>query len=223
MRIAIFGDSFADDGICWNNRWQDVGFSWIDHLKQNHVVDNFSLGGSCLYYSKKKFDQINLNLYDRVIFVITESIRRYQVIKENSSDDNKNWNWANSLLRIDYYPNDKKYLETIHNFFVYMHNESDEYFHQLMIDDIVRKRTDVILIYYNDLLNISHFEKTFWLDRGFSFDGLVDARKCHLSEENNLILGRAIEDKILYDKNIDFSTLKFVDPTKDFDFYFRKI
>lgn len=220
MKIAIFGDSFADDRINWKDKWQDVGPSWVDYLRQYHNIDNFSLGGSCLYYSKKKFDSVDLNLYDKIIFMVTESARRYQVIKEDSPDEHKNWNWTSSMARAGQFPNDKKYLETIHNFFVYMHNESDEYFRRLMIEDIRRKKSNTLIIDYDDIWKISLKEINYWKKRGYELKKYEDARKCHMTEENNLIFGKLIQDsieKIEVVINVDH----FVDPIKNFEHYFR--
>jgi hypothetical protein len=223
MKIAIFGDSYADDQICWKQQWQDVGPSWVDYLKQYHEVENFSLGGSCLYYSKKKFDSTPLEFYDKIIFVVTESIRRYQLVGDNNIEANKNWNYETSLSRKEFFPVYKNYLETIHNFFVYMHNESDEYFHQLMVEDIIRKRKDVMILYYHDLLKISTMETNYWAKKGEDWGKLNDARKCHMSGENNLIFGKMIRNCLEKGTIVEINLSKFVVPTKPFKYYFRKL
>ena len=220
MNIAIFGDSFGDDTICWKNQWQDVGPSWIDYLRKFHRIDNFSLGGSCLYYSKKKFDSINLEQYDKVIFLVTESVRRYQVLNDSDIDTNKNWNFSTSKTRMKFYPHQKEYLETIHNFFVHMHNESDEYFHTLMIEDIKRKRPNAMLIYYEDIMKISLKEIDYWWKNKYDYGKHQDARKCHMCEENNLIFGKLVNDS-LDNKTVNINVDDYVFPTKQFSYYFR--
>jgi hypothetical protein len=220
MKIAIFGDSFGDDKINWKDQWEDVGPSWVDYLRQYHIIDNFSFGGSCLYYSKKKFDAVNLDLYDKIIFLVTQSMRRYQVVKEDSQESEKNWNLNTVISRMHQYPRNQRYLQTIHDFFVYMYNESDEYFHQLIIEDIIRKRNDTLMIYYQDLLKIQRLETNYWQRKGLDYLKFRDARKCHMNEENNLIFGKLVQNS-LSETTIKIDENVFVTPKKEFSHYFR--
>ena len=56
MKLAIFGDSFGDDTGIWPIPHSDVGPSWIDYLRnQNIDIDNYSQGGTSLFYSYQKF------------------------------------------------------------------------------------------------------------------------------------------------------------------------
>ena len=226
-KIAIFGDSFGDDHVNWKdqNRWLDVGPSWVDYLRNYYQIDNFSLGGSCLYYSKKIFDNTNLDQYDHVIFIVTQSIRRYQVVPGLSNNDSlSNWNYASSLHRLLLCtPSQIKYIKTINNFFLYMHNESDDYFHMLMKKDIVARRNDVLLLDYEELIQIDRdIETNHWINCGYSIENYSDARKCHISEENNLIFGKQLFSCLQTNSNWKLVLNEFTLPTKSFEHYFRK-
>ena len=68
MKIAIFGDSFGDDYNLWPDPYSGVGPSWVDYLRsQNLEIENFSVGGTSLFYSYQKFIS-TYEKYDKVIF-----------------------------------------------------------------------------------------------------------------------------------------------------------
>jgi len=223
-KIAIFGDSWADDKINWTDHWLDVGPSWVDYLRNFYQINNFSLGGSCLYYSKKIFDNTNFDQYDHVIFAVTQSQRRYQALPNYSNNSHLlNWNYASSLHRLGSMPDQKTYIETINNFFLYMHNESDDYFHMLMKKDIVARRNDVLLLDYEELIQIDRdIETNHWINCGYSIENYSDARKCHMSEENNLIFGKQLFSCLQTNSNWKLVLSEFTLPTKEFTHYFRK-
>ena len=53
--------------------------------------------------------------------------------------------------------------------------------------------------------------------------GYSDARKCHLCEENNLILGKQIQHCLENNLDLDIDIEKFVTPPRELDYYFRKV
>ena len=72
-------------------------------------------------------------------------------------------------------------------------------------------------------VKISEFEASFWnlTDVLPNNENLHDARKCHMCEENNLMVGEEIFNWIKTDKfNLD--PKKFKTPTREFEHYFRK-
>lgn len=228
-KIAIFGDSIADDKINWENqnKWLDVGPSWVDHLRKHYDIDNYSLGGSSLYFSKMLFDQANLDFYDKVIFITTANNRRYQVIPgvDPNSQTLKNWNWTMALNTMEYYelkPEIKAYLSALVEYFVLLHNDSDIYFHELMKQDIRRIRPDALMIDYYEYTKIMELEQNYWREKGYEIHFDKDARRCHLCEENNFIFSEIV--KSLIDSNAPsyVPDLKdFILPTKEFEYYFR--
>jgi hypothetical protein len=233
MKIVIFGDSFGDDHINWadQNNWLDVGPSWIDYLRQFHDVDNFCEGGSSLYFSKRIFDNTDLSKYDKVIFLITNSQRRFAQMPGDTAKIDNHWNFSNTQHILEKYkhsPEKTAYLTAMDMFFKYIFNESDEYFHQLMIDDIKRKcPTDFIIdVTYGSVIgSVSELELEYFNNQTFHkilLDGFQDARKCHMSEENNLILGKHMHHCIVNDIYPTLDKSMFINPTRPFEYYFRK-
>ena len=223
MKIAIFGDSFADDQINWSrqNRWSDVGPSWIDYLRQFHDIDNFAEGGSSLYYSKILFDNTDLSKYDKVIFIATSPYRR----------TNYNLNWNISRVEIELSKKDldlewKTKLLALRSYFLHVWNESDQYFHDLMIKDITNILPSVLRLRYEQLDEASNKECKKVYGRlliDIFQAGYLDARKCHLCEENNLILGKQIQHCLENNLDLDIDIEKFVTPPRELDYYFRKV
>jgi len=232
MKIAIFGDSFGDDHINWKdqNRWLDIGPSWVDYLRQFHEVDNFCLGGSSLYFSKRKIDNTDISVYDKVIFLITNAQRRFQLWPGDIPEYGSNWNFMDVENRMRHKQNPEviPYLTAMDMFFKYIYNESDEHFHQLMIDDIKRKcptgfMIDVAqgsVIGDNGSRELAHFAGRTYREL-FSED-FMDARKCHMCEENNLILGKYIHYCLTNSLHPIFKKNMFTTPTRPFEYYFRK-
>jgi len=233
MKIAIFGDSFGDDHINWKdqNRWLDVGPSWVDYLRQFHQVDNFCLGGSSLYFSKRKLEKIDISSYDKVIFLTTDAQRRWCCWPVDKQENGSSWNFMNTETQLKHNKNLEmtKYLTAIDMFFKYIFNESDVHFHQLMIDDIKRKcpTGSIIDVGYGSVLgkiNASEIEyfngQTY---RDIIDEGYCDARKCHLCEENNLILGKQIQHCLENNLDLNIDIEKFVTPPREFEHYFRRV
>ena len=233
MKIAIFGDSFGDDHINWKdqNRWLDVGPSWIDYLRQFHNVDNFCGGGASLYFSKRIFDKTDLSKYDKVIFLITNSCRRFAYMPGDHEEFGSNWNPSNTQYMLEkqkHSPEKLAHLTAMDMFFKYTYNESDEHFHQLMIDDINRKCPTgfIIEVAYGSVIGgVSELELKYFNKQQFHeilLEGFQDARKCHMSEENNLILGKHMHHCIINDIYPTLDKSMFINPTQPFEYYFRK-
>lgn len=233
MKIAIFGDSYGDDHINWKdkNRWLDVGPSWIDYLKQFHEVDNFCLGGSSLYFSKRKIDKTDISVYDRVIFLITSPQRRFQIWPGDNPENGSSWNFLEAETQLKHNRNLEmtKYLTAMDMFFKYIYNESDDHFHQLMLDEIKRRcpAGSMIDVGYRSVLGKVNGSELEYFNvqtyRDLVNKEYVDARKCHLCEENNLILGKQIQHCLENNLELTIDIEKFVTPSRGFDHYFRKL
>lgn len=81
MKIAIFGDSYAD----WRpyEARTDVTVAWAYKLEQEHEVVNFAKGGSGLEWSYAQLNSCNeIDSFDRIIFVASQECRLHV---------NKNW------------------------------------------------------------------------------------------------------------------------------------
>ncbi len=223
MKIAIFGDSFGDDHINWidRNDWLDVGPSWIDYLRQFHDIDNFCKGGSSLYFSKIIFDKTDLSKYDKIIFIATSPYRR--------TNYDSNWNLQRVEMELQKKNLDIEWREklvALKEYFIHVWNESDLYFHDLMIKDITNMFPSILRLRYGQLDEVSNREckKVYGM---LLFDifqaGYSDARKCHMCEENNLILGKQIQHCLENNLELIIDIEKFVTPPREFDHYFRKV
>jgi hypothetical protein len=223
MKIAIFGDSFGDDRVNWQdqNKWLDVGPSWVDYLRQFHDIDNYSAGGSSLYFTKLRFDNADLSKYDKVIFIATSPFRRFNY--------DSNWNIGrveSELKKKDLSLEQRVQLAALRMYFIYVWNDSDLYFHNLMISDIENKCPGILRLRYSLLDEASNNECKQLCGRLLTAlfkDGLGDARKCHLCEENNLILGKQIQHCLENNLDLNIDIEKFVTPPREFDYYFRKV
>lgn len=231
MKIGIFGDSFADDHNLWPNPYNGVGPSWIDYLRsKGHQVDNYAGGGSSLFYAYEKFLTTYQN-YDKIVFAITNYNRYYVYV------DEVNANWFNigqveQILNSCTDKNKRNILESIRLYYAYIQDEEFQKFcHQLLIKDIKKTHDNCLLIpCFEDslidrlmpLINISRHEANYWgleeiLPRE---EDVYDARKCHMCEENNLVLGKSVE-KWINTGIYELDERDFCNPTKNFEHYFR--
>jgi hypothetical protein len=233
MKIGIFGDSFADDRTMWVEHFKDVGPSWIDYLRdQNIEIDNYAFGGSGLYFSYEKFIS-NFQKYDKIIFLVTTPGRI-----SLPDEDGKYSHWYGPAmvekdLATCFNYNKKVRLNAVRDYFMYVKNDKfDNLVHDLLIEDISKKHDSILMIPCFDrsrihgrvpFMTIAEFEAAFWnlTDALPHSPGLQDARKCHMCEENNLMVGEEVFNWVKTDKfNLD--PKKFKTPTRKFDYYFRK-
>jgi hypothetical protein len=240
MKIAIYGDSYGNHWI--DNLPNDTanrGSCWIELLSENHQVTNFSQGASSLFFSYQHFIKNHHN-YDYNIFLVTQLNRLivprnyhgevYQyVVPEKYKDemDSK-------------YHRDDAFLEN---------QEHDTIFHYLMVDNILRLNPNTLLIptFPSSLDNVTGcslfdiyirslnkipmseqlfknyfpFNKTIKDDVGeFVFE---DYTKCHLHNNNHVILYNHIVDAIDNKQNIlNININDFETPNEPFEYYFIK-
>jgi hypothetical protein len=246
MRIAIFGDSFADDKS-WADRPDKC---WADILRAKGItVHNYAVSGSSLQYSWKKYWHFKTdpatwpiwNDCDKVIFVITgqgrESINidgdtfyltglaQIEVLRDRFRGDPKKYQLFSSIC--DYWKHIKDH-------------ETDKIFHQLLIEKI---KTEPKLLYIEafstgeipdngpwrisdiSMKELSFYDssvQTYEDEREFMVQ-YQDHRKCHLSEENNIMLANKVYDAVVSDaKTIEFSPSDLMKPALGLDYYFEK-
>ena len=249
IKLAIFGDSFAqDESPQWSSEWADVGLSWIDHLRNTNTysITNFANSGTSLYWSKKLFDQHHGN-FDKIIFIVTFPCRRITFDKLPDGCEAITKTFYNSSTVFDiienknkfnsYNPIEQNFLLAVRDYYLHIQNDHfDHTVHLLMLDDINEKRPDVILIPAfpssvpsldksgsAPLLTISQKDMLHFGLGEFipNSNDMTDARKCHLSEENHEILASYML-KFLQGDPVYLDANKFVKPTKHIAHYFRK-
>jgi hypothetical protein len=232
MKIAVFGDSFADDYHMWPNPYTGVGPSWVDYLRnQNIEIDNYADGGTSLFYSYQQFIS-QYQKYDKIIFIVTSPGRLSVPTSDNRTEEFFSSRAVEIQLKncIDY--ERKRKLNAISDYFVYVKNDTfDSVVHKLLIEDISKKHNDILMIpcfvdsgidEQMPLRNISAFEAKFWNMNEIlpNSDTVYDARKCHMCEENNLMLGQEIYNWVKTG-NYSLTQENFKTPTKEFSHYFR--
>ena len=242
IKLGIFGDSFADGVSGWGeDGFRDVGPSWIEHIESTgkYSVECWAMGGSTLFYSKKFFDQY-YHKYDKIIFVVTFPDARIWIPCRDESNPQRfiNPGWLIERHKfISRQPNrhddfEKKFIEAGSQYFSVI--EDREYLkivHDLMVKDIVKKVPNTILLpvcsesiigyAYSTLGEITikehnHFRVNSYLWKPDNYD----ARKCHMSEENNLILSKKILE-MLDGAPVKIDINDYVLPTKQYSHYFR--
>jgi hypothetical protein len=230
MKIGIFGDSFGDDYNMWPDPYSGVGHSWVDYLRSHNLeIDNYSCGGASLFYSYQKFIS-TYQEYDKIIFLVTSS-GRISVPLGNTTEEfnvsalhHKLRNCADAKRKIQ--------LTAIRDYFMYVKNDIfDNLVHKLLLEDISKKHNSMLMIpcFANSgidnqipLVAIPRFEADFWnMEEVMPWsDTEYDARKCHMGEENNLMLGQEIHNWVRTE-NYNLNQENFKTPTKEFTHYFR--
>jgi hypothetical protein len=235
-KIAIFGDSFADE----NHSNLDEK-SWIDILRDNGLeVHNFSLSGTSLMWSYQKylnFKKSDQNeTIDKIIFLFTEPNRMTTQYKNKIitithpdmfDDVIKNNN--------DFNQKDIEILQNFKNYYIYFHNEEEaKIINNLIKRDIL---SDSRVIYSEpfdrnlpkgqiSLYNVASIELDVLTglseDDGYKFmNKCIDNRKCHMSEPNNVMVGKKFLDAIFYNKQtIEIFLNDFVQPFNKAKQYF---
>jgi hypothetical protein len=239
MKIAIFGDSFADD-IGMGGRipkWQNyphIGPSYIQLLEQHKEfeITRYGWEGSSLYFTLKRFEEFH-NQYDKVIFVVTEAGRMYvdpsmyflphphfygaftvTLNKEHIKQVNVSGKRLLQLMEKFYFPEIFK-------------RPQNTYDHDMLKKKIKRIRPDAIVIpgvgYTNEfcLNDVATMEIENWglTWSGFSGGTYIDRRKCHMTDENNHVLYKGLLDCLQNNTRIDLKLLPWTFPSKSAEFY----
>lgn len=200
--LGIFGDSFAApsglrDSPCW-----------FDYLTDQYNIVNFAKTGSSIYYSYTKFLENYKNL-DRIIFVVTAAERiwlknlpnqRYSHITGSAYlTETLNSNSGKDLITVEN-------LQAARQFYMYLSDDRLHDFKALaMLKNIKKNREDTLLItgisnsteiqefigHEHSLTSISALELKVMSDINHwsQFNKYLDTRNCHLTDENNKILG----------------------------------
>jgi len=240
VKLGIFGDSFGDDTSLWGNEWKDVGPSWIDYLRNTgkYEITNFSEAGTNTYFSKRLFDQ-HYHKFDKIVWMETFPYGRVDTrglgnFKSTSISQFFNIHcipkYEKEITKYNFL--ERRIIKAVKNYYMYVIDEEyDTDLHNLWLEDAQIKFPSIIIIpcfiknKFNDvpLIEVVRKEARFWnLEVEMpADDDYYEARKCHMCEENNLILGKKMERFLEGDK-VHFEIEDFVNPTKDFNHYFRK-
>jgi hypothetical protein len=222
MKIGIFGDSYGDPNWLGQRAVQEDTnlkknkpyFGWYDYLGNDFQVENFSMSCSSLYYSKTLFDQTYSN-YDKILFLVTEPGRYYF---HNHDTDNLYLKHFAGMNRLERHINDSKRsredikkLKIFRDYIINVRNwDLEIYFHNLMVDDIKNKRTDVLIVpcFLNSMPGATKSLHCISLSENLKrqFDD-IDYRICHMNEKNNFQFYQNIRDALvnnLKEVNLNF-------------------
>ena len=243
MNIAIFGDSFADDQA--DHLVQDE-ISWIDVLRQaGHDVTLYSKVATSLYYSWKKYSEFKkteeYESTDLVIFVGTIEGREEVVYKDQSWDVTSLGHVELIMSyddRVKENPIIYKLFDALKLYWQYFKDrDKDLLLHECLLDKIKREpklllidirggpqreNTSLIQLSLHELSLLVPSIDT-WEDESNFFQQYNDRRKCHLTTNNNVMVGKKILHAInTMDYNIVFSLEDVLVPEHDYTRYFLK-
>ena len=238
MKIGIFGDSYACNNPLLQAKFVGKELasekkSWIDHveIEKNTRVASHSAMGSSLYYSYTQFKKYQ-RTYDKIIFVVTDWGRLW--VPHVAIEHGHIPGLAHCEVRMKHCidEDDRQILQAAYDYYVYLENQDKEIdFHKLMINDILRIRSDALLIpaFPNDkgslvpnwagpsLQDISDIDSNFFkIARGGP-----DLRHCHFNNENNLIFAKHIINWLDQGTPLHIDLREYQAPTKPIDYYFN--
>lgn len=227
MKIAVYGDSFAQETILFDEQVpknlnfeklkERIGQSWVNYFRQNnptYTVDNYAVSGSCLWFSYRNYLR-NCENYDKNIFIMTAPSRISYINEKGRPWTASNLNAVEQhLKRNDYSPARKKFFAAAKQYFLHVQDdEKDEAYWNLVKDKLIDNNVLVICAHLyitdsdNSLPTIMKKEthnmtvpKPHFIAYGDSLG--VDMRYNHLTKNNNIILAKMIEEHVKNEKNI---------------------
>jgi hypothetical protein len=233
MKIAVFGDSYTITNVMPGN--EHLGLSWVEHLALSHEVTNFGESGTAFQWSYELFLE-NKDKFDYCILVVADPGRVYIKALQDIPNKIKGHFFASPehIQAFKSITTDERILKILDSIDFWYNNWRDHTFEYhlrtLMVRDLLTY--DNILVIpgfplsvegygeiYQNLTDIQFWE-LLQLDPNFNVHMMGCKRKCHLSEENNLVLfelvKQAIENK---DKILKLDISKFKKPARSIDFY----
>jgi hypothetical protein len=239
--VGIFGDSYATVTMTAGPFTSKI---WADVLAEEYEVVNYGRPGNSVYKCYKDFIEHG-SKHDYNVMTVPTLDRFYSSALHNSSISEilnfENWyaNYSNIILFGDIIKNKDvsdqslKIFESLKTYYEYW---KDDDFLSTVNDALVDKLkncSNLLLIEVKPKDHFGLWNLSIWeidVTRVNTSHNPVDAknkrylrdeRNCHLSEENNIILGRIILDAIKNNKKIELKLEDFVIPTKNIDQYMK--
>ena len=237
-KIAVFGDSFAAKSnleftdthemfvkeiydLC-NRKYNKKEFSRIREILGSNYkcwmdvlgADTYGKSGSDIYFSYNQFIN-NHKAYDKCIFVVTTPLRFSSNINGwrhcgSAEDAREKMDWSEN----------KKYYSVLADAFehiFYKDLDRIEIINQAMLDNIKYIRPDTIFINaFPDLKNVYELELKAWNTdhiESQDYSKFIDLRMCHMTNENNAILGNYILQNLDKSGYLDVLNLDWKIPT----------
>ena len=236
MKIAIFGDSWAKE-LDFSSQ-HNTSLAWWNILSNTYDVTNFGLSGSSTYYSYEMFEEVHSN-FDKIIFIASTAgrihlpdelkltskkifgIKKFQVTSLSDAE--------NTLSFLEKHDpgatTDINKLRAIVTYYSHVMNLKEQELINNMYQRMVKyiRGNDALVIDSMALLyQISKFESAHWgIDLPTIFQqGYREYRKCHMSEENNLMFAQEINNW-LSKGEFNLSSNNFVIPKDNWTRYFN--
>jgi hypothetical protein len=241
MKLGIYGDSFA----CINTRWGDgivdkphLGISWVEILENaGHEINNYAVSGTAFMFSYERFLKEHKN-NDLNIFVVTSPHRVY--IKELDGRRLFSYTWADEeyerVKKLPFYPKQQIHLDILKSARTYLELWADwemiNHTQQVLVNNLwnLAPNTIVIPAFFNsieqttiNLFYAAKYELKLVNEKehtNFDFAYLDCQRKCHFSNENNIVLGNKVLRAIENNEKIVTLHIDEVAKPANSDFYF---
>lgn len=243
--LAIYGDSYTDDKSYYINdkgeqisKWvwaSHIGPSYLEILEEYFEVTRFGRAGTSLYYSVEKFEKTHCN-FDKIIFVVTEP-GRFEIDRtQYNVPINATLIYGPSAVEIikNRHKNfltlkEHKLIKVLQEFyFPYMWKNYQQYYeHKILKHRIKNMRKDALVLDafgeddLSNLMSVQNLELRHW---GVTVNALSgqffnDMRKCHLTEENHVVIAEAILKYFLESKEFKLGDLPWATPSQPVDYY----
>ena len=145
MNIGIYGDSFA----CHLDKpytKHGIRKSWVDYIRDQHEVTNYSLPGSNLSFTHDKVLTHN-GSHDINIVLVTHAGRLYLPNLSIPQKYCPSINYAEDRLIDSTDETDIAIFKAAKDYFIYIENDYETYkLHNLMVEDIRARVPNVILV-----------------------------------------------------------------------------
>jgi hypothetical protein len=238
MKIGIFGDSYACNNPLLSSYFigeeATARKSWIDHIEieKKIRVANHSMMGSGLYYSYNQFKKYQ-RTYDKIIFIVTNWGRLWVPNIHAGHPHIPGLAHCEEKMQYSVDEDDREIFKAAYDYYVYLENQDKEIdLHKLMISDILRIRSDALLIpvFNNEqqsfvpnwagstLRDISDIDCHFFKRQ----TGGPDLKHCHFNDENNLIFAKHIINWIDHGTPLLIDLRDYQAPTKPIEYYYNK-
>jgi hypothetical protein len=252
--VAIYSDSWSDPKVRYSNDPID-NIAWPDIISEHYNVTNYARAGTSIYYSYRKFLETHED-FNKIIFVVTDYYRWFHLIQTKSLKSP--WgDYYHSFAgpgMIDYWKKDPLYkphlakdpklrltLDALSNYFGFLNDEEfDKTICKLMLDDIYRRRSDVIFIQggifpqFHPLVNpdtaLAKFamswiknwpEQAQQVNDGYGFFPWKELRTiCHFSKEVNQAIAVSALEALQTGKWDPYIPSTIIAEHQDFNYYY---
>ena len=202
MKIAIYGDSFANNVVSLSSKpWMKI----LADTNRSLQITNYGEAGSSLWYSYRKYLDTYQN-YDRHIFLIT-SDERFTLNKNLPVKHIAGWATVSTLIKDGKIP-DNKESQRLNNFAQGMYEFLDPQFFNDVSNCLYRhllsmNNANTLFLpcfehmkfkELNHRCSLFHISELDWIQYGLNTWAMAlgDLRNCHMNPENNQILADKI-------------------------------